>query len=152
KRPGDKVEFDLWGKPYCIELVSIGAEHDGVIHVVVLVNNKTKVYEVVTPQAKKAEKRMAKGLNEIGSPVNGTVWRIGNPERGILNVGDIVHKGEEIANVEAMKMENVIVAPFDGQIVEICVKLNELVEEGQLLFVIDKTVKEDRRPEIPADS
>jgi len=133
KKPGDIVEFDLWGKPYCIELVSIGA-HDGVIHVVVLVNNKTKVYEVVTPQAKKIEKKKAKGQNEIGSPVNGTVWRIGNPEKGILSVGDIVHKGEEIANVDAMKMENVIVAPFDGQIVEICVKLNELVEEGQLFL------------------
>jgi len=152
KKPGDKVEFDLWGKPYCVELVSIGAEHDGVIHVVVLVNNKTKVYEVQTPKAKKAEKRMAKGLNEIGAPVNGTVWRIGNPERGMLNVGDIVHKGEEIANVEAMKMENVITAPFDGQIVEICIKLNELVEEGQLLFVIDRKVREDKQSEIPADS
>gem|GEM_PF-5648105 len=104
-------------------------------------NNKTKVYEVVTPQAKKIEKRKAKGQNEIGSPVNGTVWRIGNPEKGILSVGDIVHKGEEIANVDAMKMENVIVAPFDGQIVEICVKLNELVEEGQLFFVIDKKLR-----------
>lgn len=152
KKPGDKVEFDLWGKPYCIELVSIGAEHDGVIHVVVLVNNKTKVYEVYTPQAKKQEMRMAKGLNEIGSPVNGTVWRIGNVSRGTLHVGDIVRKGEEIANVEAMKMENVIIAPFDGQIVEICVKLNELVQEGQLLFVLDRIIKEDTRAEIPADS
>jgi len=54
--------------------------------------------------------------------------------------------------VEAMKMENVITAPFDGQIVEICIKLNELVEEGQLLFVIDRKVREDRQSEIPADS
>jgi len=152
KKPGDKVEFDLWGKPYCIELVSIGAENDGVIHVVVLVNNKTKVYEVQTPFAKKTEKRMAKGPNDIASPVNGTVWRIGNTKRGLLNVGDIVHKGEEIANVEAMKMENVIVAPFDGQILEICVKVNELVQEGQLLFVIDKRVIEKAYTEIPADS
>ncbi|HOV89989.1 MAG TPA: biotin/lipoyl-binding protein [Syntrophorhabdaceae bacterium] len=152
KKPGDKVEFDLWGKPYCIELVSIGAENDGVIHVVVLVNNKTKVYEVQTPFAKKTEKRMAKGPNDIASPVNGTVWRIGNTKRGSLNVGDIVHKGEEIANVEAMKMENVIVAPFDGQILEICVKVNELVQEGQLLFVIDKRVIEKAYTEIPADS
>jgi pyruvate carboxylase len=53
-------------------------------------------------------------------------------------VGDIVHKGEEIANLEAMKMENAIVAPVDGQIAEICVKLNDAVQEGQLLFVIEK--------------
>jgi pyruvate carboxylase len=152
KKPGDKVEFDFWGKPYCVELASIGAEHDGVVQVVLLVNNKTKVYAVQTPHAKKEDKRMAKGANDIPSPVNGTVWRIGNPKRGTLQVGDIVHKDEEMANVEAMKMENVIAAPFTGQILEICVKLNELVQEGQLLFVIDKRVGGKEQGMLPADS
>ncbi|HID01963.1 MAG TPA: biotin/lipoyl-binding protein, partial [Desulfobacterales bacterium] len=31
-----------------------------------------------------------------------------------------------------------VIAPFDGQIVEICVKLNDAVVEGQLLFVLEK--------------
>jgi pyruvate carboxylase len=138
QKPGDSVEFEFWGKPYRIELVSIGAEHEGLIHVVMRVNNKTKVYKVETPRAKKAEIRMAKGPRDVAAPINGNVWRIGNPERGAIRVGDIVHKGEEIANLEAMKMENAILAPFDGQIVEICVKLNDTVQEGQLLFVIEK--------------
>lgn len=138
KKPGDKVDFELRGKPYSIELVSVGAEHEGIIHVVMRVNNKTRVYSVATPRAKKTEIRMAKGLNESGAPINGNIWRIGNPERGALKVGDLVHKGEEIANLEAMKMENVIIAPFDGQIAEICVKLNSFVVEGQLLFVLEK--------------
>jgi pyruvate carboxylase len=81
---------------------------------------------------------MAKGANHIGAPINGSVWRVGNPERGALKAGDIVHKGEEIANLEAMKMENGILAPFDAQILEVCVKLNDTVREGQLLFVIEK--------------
>ncbi len=134
KKPGDKVDFELDGKPYTIELVSVGAEHEGVIHVVMKVNNKTRVYTVETPRVKKKEVRKAQGPNQIGAPITGTVWRIGNPERGTLKVGDIVRKGEEIANLEAMKMENAIVAPFDAQIVAIHVKLNETVEEGQLLF------------------
>lgn len=138
KRPDDKVDFELWGKPYSIELVSVGAEHEGIIHVVMRVNNKTRVYSVETPRAKKVEIRLAKRPNEIGAPINGNIWRIGNPERGKLKVGDIVHKGEEIANLEAMKMENAIVAPFDGQITEICVKLNDFVVEGQLLFILEK--------------
>jgi pyruvate carboxylase len=138
KKPGDKVDFELWGKPYSIELVSIGAEHEGLVHVVVRVNNKTRVYTVETPRAKKIEIRMAKTLNEIGAPINGNIWRIGNPERGALKAGDIVHKGEEIANLEAMKMENAILAPFDAQIAEVCVKLNSFVIEGQLLFVLEK--------------
>jgi pyruvate carboxylase len=138
KNPGDKVDFELRGKPYSIELVSVGAEHEGIIHVVMRVNNKTRVYSVATPRARKTEIRMAKRLNEAGAPINGNIWRIGNPERGALKVGDLVHKGEEIANLEAMKMENVIIAPFDGQIAEICVKLNSFVVEGQLLFVLEK--------------
>ncbi|MCE5313258.1 MAG: biotin/lipoyl-binding protein [Nitrospiraceae bacterium] len=138
KKPGDRVEFELWGKPYCIELVSTGSEHEGLIHVVMKVNNKTRVYTVETPRARKVEIRMAKTASDIGAPINGSVWRIGNPERGALKAGDIVHKGEEIANLEAMKMENAIAAPFDGQIVEVCIKLNDTVQEGQLLFVIEK--------------
>ena len=66
------------------------------------------------------------------------MWRLGNPKRGGLAVGDIIHAGEEIANIEAMKMENAITAPFDGRIAEICVGLNESVVENQLLFVLEK--------------
>jgi len=143
KKPGDRVDFELDGKPYTIEPVSIGSETDGIIHVVLKVNNKTRVFEVATPRAKKAEVRKATKPNEIGAPISGTVWRIGNPKRGALKVGDIVHKGEEIANLESMKMENPIVAPFDAQIVEICVKLNQMVEEGQLLFVL-KPIEEEK--------
>lgn len=138
KRPGDKVDFELWGKPYSIELVSIGAEHEGMIHVVMKVNNKTRVYTVKTPRAKKVEFRMAKTANEIGAPISGNIWRIGNPERGTIKAGDIVHKGEEIANLEAMKMENAIIAPFNGHVAEVCVRLNDTVQEGQLLFVLER--------------
>jgi len=138
RRAGDCVEFELWGKPYEIELVSIGSEHEGLIHVVMRVNNKTGVYAVETPRVKKVQTRMASGAGEIGAPINGNIWRIGNPERGGLSVGDIVHKGEEIANLEAMKMENAILAPFEGQITEIGVRLNDSVVEGQILFTVDK--------------
>jgi pyruvate carboxylase len=137
-KPGDKVDFELWGKPYSIELVSVGTEHAGIIHVVMRVNNKTRVYLVETPRAKKAEIRMAKAPGDVGAPINGSVWRVGNPARGPVKAGDIVHKGEEIANLEAMKMENAIIAPFDGQIIEVCAKLNDTVQEGQLLFVIER--------------
>lgn len=138
KKPGDRVDFELWDKPYSIELVSVGAEHDGIIHVVMRVNNKTTVYSVETPRAKKVEIRMATGSNHIGAPIDSNVWRIGNPQRGALRVGDSVRKGEEIANLEAMKMESAILAPFDAKLVEVCVKLNDTVRKEQLLFVIEK--------------
>ena len=135
-KPGDKVEFEFSGKPYSIDLVSVGAEHSGVIHSVLKMNNKIRVYEVNTERAKKIEIRMAKESNDVGAPINGNLWRIGNPKRGTLKVGDIVRKDEEIANLEAMKMENVVVSPLNGCIKEICAKLNDSVQEGQLLFII----------------
>ncbi|NLN06776.1 MAG: biotin/lipoyl-binding protein [Firmicutes bacterium] len=138
KNPGDTVEFDINGKPFSIELVSIGAEHEGIIHVVMRVNNKTRVYNIQTPRVKKVEVRMAKTPAEVGSPINGNVWRLGNPKRGVIKVGDIVHKGEEIANIEAMKMETAILAPYDAQVMEIAIKVNQVVKEGQLLFVLEK--------------
>ncbi|MEW5784218.1 MAG: biotin/lipoyl-containing protein [Bacillota bacterium] len=136
RKPGGKVDFEFWGKPCSIELVSVGGEHEGFVHVVMRVNNKTRVYTVSTPRAKKEEIRMAKGPYEVGAPINGNLWRIGNPKRGVLKAGDIVHQGEEIANIEAMKMENAVVAPFGGQVEEICVKLNNIVQEGQTIFVL----------------
>ncbi|MCL0033366.1 acetyl-CoA carboxylase biotin carboxyl carrier protein subunit [Thermodesulfovibrionales bacterium] len=102
------------------------------------VNNKARVYTIETPRARKAETIMARGPNDIGAPINGNIWRIGNPERGIIKAGDIVHKGEEIANMEAMKMENAVIAPFNAQIKEVCVNLNDTVQEGQILFVLER--------------
>ncbi len=103
------------------------------------VNNKTRVYTVATPRVTKTEIRMAKGEKDVPSPINGTVWRLGNPKRGHLKVGDIVSKGEEIANIEAMKMETTIIAPYDAQINEIVFKLNDIVQEGQVLFVLERS-------------
>jgi pyruvate carboxylase len=146
KRAGDTVEFDLHGKPSEIELFSIGEEHDGVVHVVLGVNNKTRVFRVKTPRAKKSEIRLAAGRNQVGAPINGNLWRIGNPDRGKLKIGDIVHKGEEVANLEAMKMENAILSPMDGQITEIAAKLNESVVERQLLLTVGEIVVEASTP------
>ena len=136
-RPGDKVDFRVRDKPHTVELVSVGEEHDGYITVVLRINNQTKVFSVETPNVIKTEIRMARSDNDVGSPITGSMWRLGNPKRGDIATGDIVHEGEEIANIEAMKMENAIVAPFTGRIAEICIGLNESVVENQLLFVLE---------------
>ena len=42
--------------------------------------------------------------------------------RSIKNVGDAVKKGDVLVILEAMKMENDIVAPKDGKVVAVNVK------------------------------
>ena len=52
------------------------------------------------------------------------------------NVGDAVEKGDILVILEAMKMENEILAPADGVVKAIHVSSNESVESNQPLLTI----------------
>ena len=54
-----------------------------------------------------------------------------------VKVGDTVKEEDEICILEAMKMENPIVAPVSGKVVEVNVAPNQMVETGQVLAVIE---------------
>ncbi len=54
-----------------------------------------------------------------------------------VKVGDAVKEDDEIVILEAMKMENPIVAPMAGKIAEIRVTANQTVETGQVVAVIE---------------
>jgi biotin carboxyl carrier protein len=53
-----------------------------------------------------------------------------------VNPGDAVTQGDTLVVLEAMKMENEVVAPADGVVGEIFVGANERVESDQLLLTI----------------
>jgi pyruvate carboxylase len=140
KEAGNEVRFEHHGKPSTIKLVSIGAEAGGVRHIVMAVNNTMHVFPVEMPASKERLKggpRFADPavIGEVASPMMGNVWRIGDKDR-VLKVGDIVKQGQEIMNIEAMKIETAILAPMHGVVKEIPVKLNEAVVERQLLMVL----------------
>ncbi|MBI5419142.1 MAG: biotin attachment protein [Deltaproteobacteria bacterium] len=139
RRPGDSVSIPLSGKPHEIKLVSIGEGVGGVKQVVLSVDNIMHVFPVELPEAALARKAVRKASpsmkGEIGAPVTGTVWRIGAKDR-VVKPGDRVKRGEEVMNIEVMKTENAVKSPIAGVIKEICVKVNEGAEEGQLLAVI----------------
>ena len=58
---------------------------------------------------------------EILAPMPGTIIEIQ------VNPGDDVVEGQELLVLEAMKMENPIVATADGKIIEINVKVDDKV-------------------------
>jgi biotin carboxyl carrier protein len=72
---------------------------------------------------------MAKEIAEI--PMPGKILSIK------AKVGDIVNEGDELCILEAMKMENAILAPAKGKVVEIKVTLNQIVDCGQVVAVIE---------------
>ncbi|GAB4233092.1 MAG: hypothetical protein OHK0028_08780 [Deltaproteobacteria bacterium] len=141
---GDQVTITIGSKPHEIRLVSIGEGVGGVKHVVLSVDNIMHVFPVELPEAAAARTSVRKASpankGEIGATVTGTVWRIGTKDR-VLKEGDRLRKGEEIMNIEVMKTENAVKSPVAGVIRELCVKVNDRVEEGQLLAVVDPGVE-----------
>ncbi|MCD0416210.1 acetyl-CoA carboxylase biotin carboxyl carrier protein subunit [Rubrivivax sp. JA1024] len=54
-----------------------------------------------------------------------------------LSVGDGVGEGDDIAFVEAMKMEIPVPSPSGGTLKSLHVALDDIVAEGQLVAVIE---------------
>lgn len=78
--------------------------------------------------AKPAGAASAKGA--LKSPLPGIVVAIS------VNVGDVVKKGQQIATLEAMKMENALAAPVDGTVQSIDVNVGDSVLEGVTILTI----------------
>jgi len=77
------------------------------------------------------------GAHEVNSPLVGTFYKSAAPgEAPYVQVGDIVSAGQTLCIVEAMKIMNEIEAEVSGEVVEICVDNESLVEFGQTLFKI----------------
>ena len=66
----------------------------------------------------------------IPAPMAGIVLSVNK------NIGDAVKKGDVLVILEAMKMENEILAPCDGVVKAIHVSSNESVESNQPLLTI----------------
>lgn len=86
-------------------------------------NNKTEEPKQATP-AKAGE-----GTNVI-SPMPGTILSVNIKE------GDSVKKGQVLMILEAMKMENEIMASEDGTVTAVCVSGGQSVETGTVLCTI----------------
>ncbi len=73
----------------------------------------------------------------INSPMVGTFYASSAPDKpAYVKVGDKVKKGQVVCIVEAMKLMNEIESEIDGEIVEILVNNEDMVEYGQPMFVI----------------
>ena len=69
-------------------------------------------------------------VEEKKAPMAGIVLSVNK------NIGDAVTKGDVLVILEAMKMENEILAPADGVVKAIHVSSNESVESNQPLLTI----------------
>lgn len=77
------------------------------------------------------------GLHIIKSPIVGTYYSSPSPTApAFVKPGDVVHVGQVLCIIEAMKLMNEIESEADGAVARIYVENGQPVEYGQALFAI----------------
>ena len=74
----------------------------------------------------------------IKSPMVGTFYRAPSPDKEpFVKIGDIIHKGDHICVIEAMKLFNEIESEFEGKVMKVLAEDASPEEYEQPLFLID---------------
>ena len=81
-------------------------------------------------EAPKAEPKPAGNGEKVTSPMPGNILSVAVKE------GDTVKEGQQLMILEAMKMENEILAPCAGKVTSVAVAKGSTVESGSLLCTI----------------
>ena len=117
------AEVELNGKKYTIDVER--SEAVAVPHIATPV-----AAPVAAPAAAAAPapKKVAAGANAIVAPLPGSVVSIN------VKAGDAVKAGQQLAIIEAMKMENEILAPADGTVKAVHVSAGQAVQQGDALI------------------
>ena len=84
----------------------------------------------VAAPAPSAAAAPAAGGEKVTSPMPGTILSVN------VAAGDAVKRGQVLMILEAMKMENEIMAPCDGTVTSVSVTKGAAVESGALLCTI----------------
>ncbi len=95
-----------------------------------LVGLSARVVDPLLRAAEKAAAARPAGPADVKSPMPGKVVR------ALVAVGADVTAGQPVMVVEAMKMENELKAPRDGNVKEIRVVDGQTIEAGQTLIVL----------------
>jgi acetyl-CoA carboxylase biotin carboxyl carrier protein len=78
---------------------------------------------------------------KVESPIVGSFYRRPSPDaEPFVKEGDVVSKGATLCIVEAMKLMNEIESPTSGKVVKVFGSDGQVVEFGEVLFLIDPSV------------
>lgn len=95
---------------------------------------QTAAPKAAAPAPKAAPKAAASGAQgpvKVNAPMPGKILNVK------ASVGQAVKKGDVLLILEAMKMENEIVAPEDGTVASINVAVGDSVEAGAVLATLN---------------
>lgn len=106
---------------------------------IVKTSQEEKYIEIVNTDTKKqtTQNEIDENLHLIKSPIVGTFYRSPAPgQKPFVQVGDKVKKGDILCIIEAMKLMNEIESDVDGEVAEILVENEQMIEYGQVLIKI----------------
>jgi len=134
--PGTEYEVTLErGKTLLLSISAIGEPDErGMRQVVCAINGQMRIVSVRDEAVKStvavAERADASVPGQIPAPFAGVVTLI-------VEVGDVVEAGQQVATIEAMKMEAAITTPVGGVVQRLAIGHAQAVEGGDLLLVVD---------------
>ena len=117
------AEVELNGKKYTIDV-----ERSEAVAVPHIATPKAAPVAAAPAAAAPAPKKAAAGANAIVAPLPGSVVSIS------VMAGDAVKSGQQLAVIEAMKMENEILAQADGTVKAVHVSAGQAVQQGDALI------------------
>lgn len=124
------IRISFEGKSYDVEVEVLDGNQTAQVSTPVSVAPASVAAPVAAQQAPVATPAAPAGGTPVPSPMMGIVFKLK------VKVGDKVKMNQEIAVLEAMKMENSVVCPCDGTVASIEVKEQDSVSEGQVLMTI----------------
>lgn len=123
-----KFKISIDGKEYLVEMEEIG----GVPQPAPVAPQPTApVATTETPAPAVEEAPAPAGADAMPAPMPGTVLKV------LVNVGDTVSENQPLLILEAMKMENEIVAGKAGTVTGIHVTQGQIVNPGEPLITIN---------------
>jgi pyruvate carboxylase len=134
-QPGREVAVEISkGVNLLLTLEAIGeADDKGMRTVMTTINGQLRPVAVrdraIQVDTKAAEKADPSKPGEVAAPFSGVVTLK-------ISEGDTVTAGQQIAAIEAMKMEAAITTPVAGKVVRLAVPVTQQVDAGDLLVVI----------------
>ena len=117
------AEVELNGKKYTIDV-----ERSEAVASIPTVATPKAAPAAAAPAAAPVAPKAAAGANSIVAPLPGSVVSIS------VKAGDAVKAGQQLAVIEAMKMENEILAPADGTVKAVHVSAGQAVQQGDALI------------------
>ena len=119
------AEVELNGKKYTIDV-----ERSEAVASIPTIATPKAAPAAAAPAAAPAAPKVAAGANSIVAPLPGSVVSIS------VKAGDAVKAGQQLAVIEAMKMENEILAPADGTVKAVHVSAGQAVQQGDALIYL----------------